>query len=96
MNNSINYDDNFIKASVIVSCVGGLSLLLLRMYQSQSAWPVHHYLRIDKRYAGMTVVVVRNACLLCVKTWQRSACMVRVVTKPESTTTFDAKTIAWI
>jgi len=66
MDNSINYDDNLIKASVIVSCVGGLSLLLLRMYQSQSAWPVHHYLWIDKRYAGMTVLVVPIACLLCV------------------------------
>ena len=56
MDNSINYDDKLIEAFVIVSCVGGLSLLLLRMYQSQSVWPVHHYLRIDKCYAGMTVV----------------------------------------
>ena len=72
-----------------------LSLLLLRMYQSQSAWPVHHYLRIDKLYAGMNVLVVPIACLLCVKTWQRSACMVRVVAKPD-TPTLDAKTIAWI
>ena len=78
MDNSINYDDNLIEASVIVSCVGGLSLglLLLRMYQSQSAWPVPHYLQIDKRYAGMTVVVVPTACLLWVETWQRRACMV--------------------